>query len=94
MKPNLGCLLIAATVLSAVKAQGQCPVLHAAEGAERTGCYIVVLKKATSAEEFQSVLRRVVGMADDAKVYGIVRNIAKAFTVKLSQEALQQVSSV
>ena len=94
MKLSLGCLFIAAIALSAVKAQSQCPLLHAAEGAERTGCYIVVLKKATSAEEFQSVRNRVVGMTEDARVYGMVQKIAKAFAVKLSQDALQQVSSV
>lgn len=66
-------------------------MLYAAGDAQRTGCYIVVLKEATTSKEFKDVLDRVVGMAEDAKLYGSVTMVAKAFTVKLSLEALEEV---
>ena len=71
----------------------RCPVLHATGDAEKTGCYIVVLKQATTAARFQSVLQQVVQMADGAKVYGSITRVAKAFTVKLSSYALHAVST-
>ena len=85
------CLLVAVALLGATEAR-RCPVLHATEDAEKTGCYIVVLKQATTAAKFQSVLQKVVQMADDAKLYGSVTRVAKAFTVKLSSYALHAVS--
>lgn len=62
----------------------RCPVLHAAEGANKTGCYIVVLHKATTPEKFTEVLQRATNMAEGHKVYGLVQSVSKAFTVKLS----------
>ena len=85
------CLLVAVALLGATEAR-RCPVLHATEDTEKTGCYIVVLKQATTAAKFQSVLQKVVQMADGAKLYGSVTRVAKAFTVKLSSYALHAVS--
>lgn len=85
------CFLVAFALLGATEAR-RCPVLHATGNAEKTGCYIVVLKQATTAAKFQSVLQQVVQMADGAKVYGSVTRVAKAFTVKLSSYALHAVS--
>ena len=85
------CFFVAVALLGATEAR-RCPVLHATGNAEKTGCYIVVLKQATTAAKFQSVLQQVVQMADGAKVYGSVTRVAKAFTVKLSSYALHAVS--
>lgn len=88
------CVIAAAAVLGATVIEARrCPVLHATGDAEKSGCYIVVLRQVTSASEFQSVLHRVVQMADGAKVYGSVTRVAKAFTVKLSAYALHAVST-
>ncbi len=82
---------VVATLLCCSTEARKCPVLHASGDAQRTGCYIVVLKEATTSEEFKSVLDRVVDMAEDAKLYGSVSTVAKAFTVKLSPGALLEV---
>ena len=87
-------LLIAAVFLNVAESRRRCPVLHAASGSQKTGCYIIVLKEATSAEDFQEVLAKVVKVADSAKVYGMVQRIAKAFTVKLTSYALHSVRNV
>lgn len=72
----------------------KCPLLRATGAAEseKTGCYIVVLNKSTTAENFTSILERVLKMSEDAKVYGSVQKVAKAFTVKLSEIAVETVS--
>ena len=88
------CIIIAAVFLSVAESRRRCPVLHAASGSQKTGCYIIVLKEATSAEDFQAVLTQVVKVADSAKVYGMVQRIAKAFTVKLTSYALHSVRNL
>lgn len=72
----------------------KCPLLRAtgAAASEKTGCYIVALKKATTAENFTSILDQVLEMSEDAKVYGSVQKVTKAFTVKLSEIAVEAVS--
>jgi hypothetical protein len=72
----------------------KCPLLRATGAAEsdKTGCFIVVLNKATTAENFTYILDKVLEMSEDAKVYGSVQKIAKAFTVKLSEIAVEAVS--
>ena len=72
----------------------RCPVLRVqgVSDDDKTGCYIVSLKKNTSHEKFQEILSRVVHMSDDAKVYGSVERVAKAFTVRLSDYSLNAVS--
>ena len=66
-------------------------VLRAPREAPTTGRYIVVLKEKTSPTELQQVLTRVLQVADDAKVYGYVEKVAKAFTVRLSSHSLELV---
>ena len=70
------------------------PLLRASGVSEKdkTGCYIVVLKEETSHEMFQSIVSQVVQMSTDAQVHGSVERVAKAFTVKLSDDALQVVN--
>ena len=70
----------------------QCPLLHAPEGADRTGCYIVVLDRTVAPEKFAEILERATGLAEENRVYGLVKNVAKAFTLKLSTESLNIVS--
>lgn len=74
----------------------KCPLLRATGAAEsdKTGCFIVVLNKATTAENFTNILNKVLEMSEDAKVYGSVQKIAKAFTVKLSEIAVETVSCI
>ena len=72
------------------------PLFRANGASERdkTGCYIVVLKEETSHEMFQSIVSQVVQMSSDAQVHGSVERVAKAFTVKLSDDALQLVNNL
>ena len=79
-----------------LSAKTMCPLLRAtgASASEKTGCFIIVLNRATSARKFQSILSEVIEMSKDAKVYGSVQRVAKAFTVKLSEDALEVVSSL
>ena len=74
----------------------KCPLLKATGAAEseKTGCYIVVLNKATTAENFTIILDKVLEMSEDAKVYGSVQKVTKAFTVKLSEIAVETVSCI
>ena len=76
-----------------LSAQSMCPLLRAtgASASEKTGCFIIVLNKTTTAEKFQETLSKVVNMSEDAKVYGSVQRVAKAFTIKLSEIALEAV---
>ena len=69
----------------------RCPLLHAEQSANKTGCYIVVLKKATTPEKFTEILQRATSMADEHKVYGVVQTVSKAFTAKLSPYSLNVV---
>ena len=77
-----------------LSAKTMCPLLRAtgASASEKTGCFIIVLNKTTTADKFQDILSRVLNMSEDAKVYGSVQRVAKAFTVKLSEVALGVVS--
>ena len=70
----------------------QCPLLHAPEGVNRTGCYIVVLDSTIAPEKFAEILERATGLAEENHVYGLVQNVSKAFTLKLSTESLNLVS--
>lgn len=69
----------------------RCPLLHAAEGVNKTGCYIVVLRQATTPEKFDEILQTATNMAEESRAYGVVRTVSKAFTVKLSAYSLNLV---
>ena len=70
------------------------PLLLASGAADsdKTGYYIVVLKEDTTHERFKDIISQVVPLSDDAELHGSVERIAKAFTVKLSEHALNSVS--
>ena len=67
-----------------------CPLLRAPESANKTGCYIIVLKDETSPEKFNEVLQLAVSYADGQEVYAVVEN---AITIKLSVYSLAVVRS-
>ena len=85
----LPCVVLLALALGC--AARHCPLLHAAETANKTGCYIVVLHKETTPEKLSEILQNATSMAEGNKLYGFVQNISKAFTVKLSATALNKV---
>lgn len=68
------------------------PVIRRARDVPTTGCYIVVMKDKATEAQLQRVLTKAVRGSDDAKVYGMVRKVKKAFTVKLNPYALEMVS--
>ena len=70
-----------------------CPLLRAPESANKTGCYIIVLKDETSPEKFNEVLQLAVSYADGQEVYAVVENVIKAITIKLSVYSLAVVRS-
>ena len=67
------------------------PVIRLARDVPTTGCYIVAMKDDTSEAELQQVLTKAVKASDDAKLYGMVQKVKKAFTVKLNPYALEMV---
>ena len=72
----------------------RCPLLHAPESANKTGCYIVVLRENTTDEKVAELLQRTSSVAEEHKVYGFIQNVAKAITVKLSDYSMEMVSAV
>lgn len=87
-------LSLLALAVSVVAGQSPCPLLMASgvSDADKTGCYIVNLRKETTQEEFQAIQRQVLQRTDDHKIYGSVQRVVKAFTVKMSAYSLQSVS--
>ncbi len=65
------------------------PVLRVPRDAPTTGRCTVALKPSASEKDLQKLMTTVMKVADDAKVYGYVERVAKAFTVKLSPYALE-----
>ena len=97
MKPGPSSFLILLLFIllpQVILAEKKCPLLKATGASEedKTGCYIVVLNNATTADKFQEILGKVLNMSEDAKVYGSVQRVAKAFTVKLSEITVEVVS--
>ena len=88
--------LVAAVLLLALSLWGasarHCPLLHAPDSANKTGCYIIVLKENTTSEKVVEVLQRATSLAEGNKVYGFVQYVSKAFTLKLSAYSLALVS--
>ena len=63
-----------------------------AANSDKTGYYIVVLKEDITHERFKDIISQVVPLSEDAELHGSVERIVKAFTVKLSEHALNSVS--
>ena len=81
-------------VLSLTASARQCPLLHAPDSANKTGCYIVVLQEDTSPESVSEILQNATRLAEENKVYGFVQKAVKAFTLKLSAYSLDLVSAM
>ena len=87
--------LVCAAVLLALSLRAtarRCPLLHAPESANKTGCYIIVLRENTSDAKVAEILQRATSVAEGNKVYGFVQSVTKAFTLKLSAYSLAIVS--
>ena len=70
------------------------PVLRASGEAqsEKTGCFVVVLKKETNSSVFEHVKSTLHSLSNDSRVYGSVQRVIKAITVALTEENLIAVS--
>ena len=86
-------LLLALCFVATTSAR-RCPLLHAPDTANKTGCYIVVLSDDTSPEKVSEILLRVTSVAEDNKLYGLTEKVGNFFTVKLSAYSLELVSVV
>lgn len=84
-------VLLVVLALSGATAR-RCPLLHASETANKTGCYIISVAKETTPERLQEILQIVISVADDNKLYGFVEHVTKAITAKLSDYSLGIVS--
>ena len=60
---------------------------------DKSGYYIVVLRDETTHDTFQDICSWVVQISTDTQLHGSVEGLVKAFTVKLSDDALHAVSS-
>ena len=86
-------LLLALCFVATTSAR-RCPLLHAPDTANKTGCYIIVLSGDTSPEKVSEILLRVTSVAEDNKLYGLTEKVGNFFTVKLSGYSLELVSVV
>ena len=59
---------------------------------DKSGYYIVVLRDDTTHDMFEDVVSRVIPISTDVQLHGSVEGLVKAFTVKLSDDALHVVS--
>ena len=67
-------------------------VIRAASDAEKTGCYIVALKKSISHTEFKEIEKEIVKESNDSHIYAEVdSDIAKIITVRLSEDGIEKV---
>lgn len=85
------CMFILLLFLSGTCCECRRPLLRKPRDAPTTGRYFVVLNDKATEEDMQQLAARVARVSDDAKVYGMVHKVAKAFTVKLSPYALEMV---
>lgn len=59
---------------------------------DKTGCYVVVLKKETNSSSFESVKMTLLELSKDSRLYGSVEKVAKAITISLNDSSLELVS--
>ena len=88
-----GALFVLALACGGASAR-RCPLLHASDTANKTGCYIISLYKDTSPERLLEILQLATSLAEENKVYGFVQTVIKAFTLKLNAYSLEVVSCV
>lgn len=69
------------------------PVLRASgvAAADKTGCYVVVLKKESNSSTFENVKSTLLELSKDSHLYGSVQNVVKAITITLNDSSLEMV---
>lgn len=72
------------------------PVLRASDVAdnEKTGCFVVVLKKDSNESTFKDVQSKLLDLSKDSHLYGSVQKVTKAITVTLNDSSLNMVSFI
>ena len=78
-----------------VTALERCPLLRAAANvpaSDKTGCYVVVLKRESNDSTFESIQSQLLDLSSDFQLHVSVKNIAKAITVALDEDNLDIVS--
>lgn len=60
---------------------------------EKSGNYVVVLKKDTNDSAFADMETILLGLSSDSRIIGSVQNLVKAITVSVTQHNLNLVSS-
>lgn len=78
--------------ISATTSARKCPLLHAPDSANKTGCYIIVFHDNTTSEKASEIIQRVSQLAEGGRVYATMQTIFKGFTVKLFNFTLPMVS--
>lgn len=68
------------------------PVLRAAAEANKTGCFVVVLKKECNISTFETVQSKLLDLSTDSRLYGSIHNVVMAITVALNDSTLDLVS--
>lgn len=68
------------------------PVLRAVPGANKTGCFVVVLKKESNMSAFETVQSKLLDLSTDSRLYGSIHNVAMAITVALNASSIDTVS--
>ena len=68
------------------------PVLRAAAGVNKTGCFVVVLNKESNMSTFATVESKLLDLSTDSRLYGSIHNIAMAITVALNDSSIDKVS--
>ena len=88
------CCVLLLCVWFRLSRQELSPVLKASGVADsdKTGCYIVVLKKDSNSSVFENVRSTLLELSKDSHLYGSVQNVAKAITITLNDSNLETVS--
>lgn len=86
------CLLLLLLLCCSSASQEQCPVLRAAAGLNKTGCFVIVLRRESNNSIFETVQSKLLDLSADSRLYGSIHNVAKAITVALNDSTLDIVS--
>ena len=71
-----------------------CPLLSSVGASEedKTGCYMVSLKKDTNESSFTAIKSTLQGLSTDSRLHGSVQGLVQAITVPLNKDGLNLVS--
>ena len=68
------------------------PVYRAAAEVNKTGCFVVVLRKESNVSTFETVQSKLLALSTDSRLYGSIHHVVKAVTVALNDSAVEMVS--